>query len=168
MEPQSETVWRQADKVRRALQRICFVNKMDRMGANFFRHLLHRMIRSNSGLANPIAVTHACCHRSSDVTTVQEPLLRPRCTCRLMAQSYTNSKVTGKPVHDSCATVVASVGIKLLLTPGSEHMEVLALRMASGRMYPVHGVAATLLPDFVTQAAEPHGLRHKCCLVAGQ
>ena len=35
VEPQSETVWRQADKYR--VPRICFVNKMDRMGANFER-----------------------------------------------------------------------------------------------------------------------------------
>ena len=35
VEPQSETVWRQADKYR--VPRICFVNKMDRMGADFPR-----------------------------------------------------------------------------------------------------------------------------------
>jgi len=35
VEPQSETVWRQADKYN--VPRICFVNKMDRMGANFYR-----------------------------------------------------------------------------------------------------------------------------------
>ncbi|MFA7249613.1 MAG: elongation factor G [Dehalococcoidia bacterium] len=35
VEPQSETVWRQADKY--SVPRICFVNKMDRMGANFER-----------------------------------------------------------------------------------------------------------------------------------
>ncbi|MDR2724240.1 MAG: elongation factor G [Holosporaceae bacterium] len=35
VEPQTETVWRQADKYR--VPRICFVNKMDRMGANFYR-----------------------------------------------------------------------------------------------------------------------------------
>ena len=35
VEPQSETVWRQADRYR--VPRICFVNKMDRTGANFFR-----------------------------------------------------------------------------------------------------------------------------------
>lgn len=35
VEPQSETVWRQADKYK--VPRICFVNKMDRLGANFFR-----------------------------------------------------------------------------------------------------------------------------------
>jgi elongation factor G len=35
VEPQSETVWRQADKYR--VPRICFVNKMDRVGADFTR-----------------------------------------------------------------------------------------------------------------------------------
>src|SRR6266487_438558 len=35
VEPQSETVWRQADKY--GVPRICFVNKMDRMGADFQR-----------------------------------------------------------------------------------------------------------------------------------
>src|SRR3990170_803726 len=35
VEPQSETVWRQADKYR--VPRIAFVNKMDRTGADFFR-----------------------------------------------------------------------------------------------------------------------------------
>ncbi len=35
VEPQTETVWRQADKY--GVPRICFVNKMDRIGANFAR-----------------------------------------------------------------------------------------------------------------------------------
>jgi elongation factor G len=35
VEPQSETVWRQADKY--SVPRMCFVNKMDRTGADFFR-----------------------------------------------------------------------------------------------------------------------------------
>ena len=35
VEPQSETVWRQADKYN--VPRLCFVNKMDRVGANFWR-----------------------------------------------------------------------------------------------------------------------------------
>ena len=37
VEPQSETVWRQADKY--GVPRICFCNKMDRIGANFYRCL---------------------------------------------------------------------------------------------------------------------------------
>lgn len=51
VEPQSETVWRQADEYR--VPRICFVNKMDRVGANFVRTI--EMIRERLG-ANPIAV----------------------------------------------------------------------------------------------------------------
>jgi elongation factor G len=35
VEPQSETVWRQADKY--GVPRICFINKMDRIGADFYR-----------------------------------------------------------------------------------------------------------------------------------
>jgi elongation factor G len=49
VEPQSETVWRQADKYK--VPRICFVNKMDRAGADFFNAVSE--IRSKLG-ANPI------------------------------------------------------------------------------------------------------------------
>src|SRR5215216_1934430 len=51
VEPQSETVWRQADKY--SVPRICFVNKMDRTGANFDRTL--QMIIDRLG-ANPVPV----------------------------------------------------------------------------------------------------------------
>ena len=51
VEPQSETVWRQADKYR--VPRLAFINKMDRMGADFFRGL--SMIKERLG-ANPIAL----------------------------------------------------------------------------------------------------------------
>jgi elongation factor G len=52
VEPQSETVWRQADKYR--VPRVCFVNKMDRIGANFDRCV--RMIHDRLG-ANPVVVS---------------------------------------------------------------------------------------------------------------
>ena len=51
VEPQSETVWRQADKY--GVPRICFVNKMDRVGANFSQAI--EQIRSKLQ-ANPVAV----------------------------------------------------------------------------------------------------------------
>jgi len=51
VEPQSETVWHQANQYR--VPRIAFVNKMDRVGANFPRVL--EMMRSRLG-ANPVAV----------------------------------------------------------------------------------------------------------------
>ena len=51
VEPQSETVWRQADRYH--VPRICFVNKMDRVGADFQRtvdSIAHRL------KANPVAI----------------------------------------------------------------------------------------------------------------
>jgi len=49
VEPQSETVWRQADKY--GVPRICFVNKMDRTGADFYRCV--QMIKDRLG-AKPL------------------------------------------------------------------------------------------------------------------
>ena len=51
VEPQSETVWRQADKYR--VPRICFVNKMDRIGANFKRTFDQIITKLE---ANPVAI----------------------------------------------------------------------------------------------------------------
>ena len=51
VEPQTETVWRQADKYR--VPRVVYVNKMDRVGADFFRCLA--MIKSRLG-ANGVAI----------------------------------------------------------------------------------------------------------------
>ena len=51
VEPQSETVWRQADKYR--VPRICFVNKMDRIGADFKRTFEQIFTKLQ---ANPVAV----------------------------------------------------------------------------------------------------------------
>jgi elongation factor G len=51
VEPQSETVWRQADKYR--VPRICFVNKMDRVGADFKRTF--EQITTKLG-GNPVAI----------------------------------------------------------------------------------------------------------------
>ena len=51
VEPQSETVWRQADKYK--VPRMCFVNKMDRMGADFYRCV--EMIVSRLG-ATPLVI----------------------------------------------------------------------------------------------------------------
>jgi elongation factor G len=51
VEPQSETVWRQADRF--GVPRICFVNKMDRTGADFHRTI--KMIKERLG-ANPVPI----------------------------------------------------------------------------------------------------------------
>ncbi len=51
VEPQSETVWRQADHY--GVPRIAYINKMDRMGADFYRGL--QMMKDKLG-ANPVAI----------------------------------------------------------------------------------------------------------------
>jgi elongation factor G len=51
VEPQTETVWRQADKYR--VPRIIYVNKMDRIGADYYRSL--DMVRTRLG-AHPVAI----------------------------------------------------------------------------------------------------------------
>jgi elongation factor G len=51
VEPQSETVWRQADKYR--VPRICFINKLDRTGADFWRCV--EMIKDRLG-ARPVPI----------------------------------------------------------------------------------------------------------------
>src|ERR1700732_4066295 len=51
VEPQSETVWRQADKY--GVPRICFINKMDKMGASFQRSFDSIITRLG---ANPVAL----------------------------------------------------------------------------------------------------------------
>jgi elongation factor G len=51
VEPQSETVWRQADRYK--VPRICFVNKMDRVGADYWRTI--GTIAKRLG-ANPVAI----------------------------------------------------------------------------------------------------------------
>ncbi|MDO7789175.1 elongation factor G [Desulforamulus aquiferis] len=51
VEPQSETVWRQADKY--GVPRIAYINKMDRVGADFYHGL--NMIKDRLG-ANPVAI----------------------------------------------------------------------------------------------------------------
>ncbi len=51
VEPQSETVWRQADKY--GVPRICFINKMDRVGADYFASV-DSIVERLGG--NPVAV----------------------------------------------------------------------------------------------------------------
>ncbi len=52
VEPQSETVWRQADRYK--VPRLCFVNKLDRTGADYFRCV--EMIKDRLG-AEPLVLT---------------------------------------------------------------------------------------------------------------
>ncbi len=57
VEPQSETVWRQADKYK--VPRICFINKLDRMGASFdhsFKSILDRLTPNVVAVTIPVGL----------------------------------------------------------------------------------------------------------------
>ena len=57
VEPQSETVWRQADKYH--VPRVCFINKLDRMGASFdrsFNSIIERLNKNAIRMQIPIGV----------------------------------------------------------------------------------------------------------------
>lgn len=57
VEPQSETVWRQADKYH--VPRMCFINKLDRTGASFersFQSILNRLTKKASPIQIPIGI----------------------------------------------------------------------------------------------------------------
>jgi elongation factor G len=57
VEPQSETVWRQADKYN--VPRVCFVNKLDRMGASFeksFQSILNKLTKSAVAVQIPMGL----------------------------------------------------------------------------------------------------------------
>ncbi|MBI2021039.1 elongation factor G [Candidatus Giovannonibacteria bacterium] len=57
VEPQSETVWRQADKYN--VPRICFINKLDRMGASFdnsFKSILDRLTPNAVAITIPVGL----------------------------------------------------------------------------------------------------------------
>ncbi len=57
VEPQSETVWRQADKYK--VPRICFINKLDRMGADFyksFKSICERLTKNAVTIQLPIGI----------------------------------------------------------------------------------------------------------------
>src|SRR3954451_2955533 len=68
VEPQSETVWRQADRY--SVPRICFVNKLDRTGADYWRTV--EMIRDRLG-AHPVPL-HLPIGRESSFTGVVDLL----------------------------------------------------------------------------------------------
>jgi elongation factor G len=60
VEPQSETVWRQADKYK--VPRVCFINKLDRMGASFersFASIVDRLNKNAVRMQIPIGVEDA-------------------------------------------------------------------------------------------------------------
>ena len=99
VEPQSETVWRQADRYN--VPRIAFINKMDRTGADFFaavQSMIDRLgahpcrcsSRSARRSTSPASSTSSRCARSSTRTTSARRSTSPRFpkSSREQAQEY--------------------------------------------------------------------------------
>ena len=82
VEPQSETVWRQADKY--GVPRICFINKMDKLGANFYY----------------------------SVDTIKEKLgaTRLSCSCRSVPRTTSLALSTWLRCRLTCGTVSGELG----------------------------------------------------------
>ena len=70
VEPQTETVWRQANRYR--VPRICFVNKMDRIGADFYR-----TVGDDRGPARGRARRHPAARRAPRATSAASSTSSP-------------------------------------------------------------------------------------------
>jgi elongation factor G len=91
VEPQSETVWRQADRY--GVPRICFVNKMDRVGADYWRTI--GSIAKRLG-ANPVAVQLPIGAESDFCGVVDLIEQKAVLYC---GQEHTEPEVTGVPAE---------------------------------------------------------------------
>ncbi|MDW8370165.1 MAG: elongation factor G, partial [Geminicoccaceae bacterium] len=105
VEPQTETVWRQADKYR--VPRICFVNKMDRTGASFWRCL--DMIKDRLG-ANAVVVNFPIAHEAEFTGVVD--VLRNKCVVWL--EETLGAKFEDRPIPDHLKEKAAEYRTKLI------------------------------------------------------
>ena len=104
VEPQSETVWRQADRY--AVPRIAFVNKMDRVGADF-EHVV-TMMRDRLG-ANAHAVQYPL--GEGELFTGVVDVVRQQA---IIYEDDLGSKFTEGPVPDSMADKIAELRHELI------------------------------------------------------
>jgi elongation factor G len=105
VEPQTETVWRQADKYR--VPRICFVNKMDRTGASFWRCL--DMIKDRLG-ANAVVVNFPIGHEAEFTGVVD--VLRNKAVVWL--EETLGAKFEDRPIPEHLKARAAEYRTKLI------------------------------------------------------
>ena len=105
VEPQTETVWRQADKYR--VPRICFVNKMDRTGANFWRCV--EMIEDRLG-AKTVVVNFPIAHEAAFTGVVD--VLRNKCVVWL--EETLGAKFEDRPIPPELQEKAAEYRTKLV------------------------------------------------------
>ncbi len=105
VQPQSETVWRQADRY--SIPRIAFVNKMDRIGADYDRCL--KMISDRLG-ANPVSL-QVPVGRESDfagiIDVIEEKML-------IFEEDSLGQEVVEKPIPDEYIEIFTAARMTLL------------------------------------------------------
>lgn len=106
VEPQSETVWRQANRY--GVPRICFINKMDRIGANFFRSV--DMIRDrlkakpSASRSRSVLKTSSTALSTSSMAAPSASKKNPRAFRSPMVKSLRISRISTKKSALSCWT----------------------------------------------------------------
>src|SRR5918999_1239895 len=118
VEPQTETVWRQADKYR--VPRIVFVNKMDRVGADFDRCL--EMLGSRLGITAVLLEKAQAAHHQlvEAVAETSEELLdyyfeNDNLTTEQILSGLRTGVVNGKIVPVFCGSAFKNKGVQPLL-----------------------------------------------------
>lgn len=145
VEPQSETVWRQANGY--SVPRICFVNKMDRVGADFKRTI--GMIKDRLG-ANPIPIQFPIGEESSfrgivDLLTMQ---------AYFWSEDDSGSRPTAAPIPDE---ILADVEIARhdMVERIAETDDELTIRYLEGVEIEVEELRAALRRATVNNLATP-------------
>ncbi|HEY1410185.1 MAG TPA: elongation factor G [Promineifilum sp.] len=145
VEPQSETVWRQANGYN--VPRICFVNKMDRVGADFKRTV--GMIKDRLG-ANPIPVQYPIGEESSfrgivDLLTMQ---------AFFWSDDDSGARPTAAPIPDDIAEE-AEAARNQLIESIAETDDELTLRYLEGEAIDTEELRAALRRATVQNRATP-------------
>lgn len=162
VEPQSETVWRQADEYK--VPRIAFVNKMDRMGADFYRVVDE--IRAKLG-ANPVPLFLPVGSQSAFSGVVD--LIGGR---MLVFEGPEGSVVTPRPIPDEMASLAQTWREKLIDQVSSIDDAITDLYFDGREIPPAMITAAlrkgtaerSLLPVFVGSSFKNIGVQ---CLLDG-
>ena len=126
VEPQSETVWRQADRY--AVPRICFVNKMDRVGAEFHRcvdMIVDRLHATPLVLQIPIGA-------EGDFKGVVDLVSMKAMVWSRRARARSTTSSTSRPTHADAAVSGATSCIETL----AEHDDALMEQYLEGERAP--------------------------------
>ncbi|MCB0351564.1 MAG: elongation factor G, partial [Bdellovibrionales bacterium] len=145
VEPQSETVWRQADKHK--VPRICFVNKMDRVGADFDMSV--GTIKDRL-LANPIAI-HMPIGAENDFSGMIDLI---EMKAYIWSGSHTGAEFSVTPIPDAFLEE-ANQRHEIMIEKISEFDDKLLEKYVEGQKLSVEEIKAALRKATLTLKATP-------------